>query len=300
VRGPAVRGPAVRGPAVRGPAVRGPAVGVALVDVPAVAGFVPGGPAEGVAITQNTITGSGGVQSGIHIEVGSYHGPMTVNFNRIVSIASGSGLVNDTADAIVDARWNWWGCNALPDGTGCDWPGGGAFAQITFSPWLILAIRSDPADIPAGQAATIVTSLAGDSGGGKAPGAFFAPVLTGFTADPGAVTAGLVTTDALLRAQTGWPAGQPRPERICGTVDNQTVCLAFAPAPPAGGTPGGPGDGAAGGPAGGARRTAGAAVLPTTGGPAGRLVIVAVLMIEVGTAVILVVRPGHRRPEPRS
>lgn len=51
--------------------------------------------------------------------------------------------------------------------------------------------------------------------------------MTTFTANPGIVTPNQVVTDALLHATTAWPAGQPRPESICASVDHQTVCLHF-------------------------------------------------------------------------
>ncbi|MFE5097990.1 nitrous oxide reductase family maturation protein NosD [Streptomyces sp. NPDC056638] len=182
-------------------------------------------PSSDATITQNTITGSGG--SGIVVTAGSYTGPMTVNYNRIVDSGSGNGLVNDAADARIDARLNWWGCNDMPNGAGCDHLAGTAATEIDFSPWLVLSIHSVPADIAAGQQARITASLQNDSNGGTPPGPFFRPVLTTFTTTPGMVTPNPVLTNALLHASTTWPAGQPRPEQICATVDNQKVCLNF-------------------------------------------------------------------------
>lgn len=183
-------------------------------------------PSFRTTITQNTIAGSGG--SGIRVAAGAYTGPMTVRFNRIVDSASGHGLVN-AADAGIDARLNWWGCDHMPDGGGCDHLA--AVEHVTFRPWLILSIQSVPADITAGQRAVITAKLQGDSSDGTPAGPFFHPVPTTFTADPGTVTPSPVTTTALLHAQTIWPAGQPRPQKICATVDHQTVCLHFAPTP---------------------------------------------------------------------
>ncbi|MEV5572810.1 right-handed parallel beta-helix repeat-containing protein [Spirillospora sp. NPDC052269] len=191
-------------------------------------GFTPRGsttPSTNVTITQNTITGSG--DSGISVADGTYTGPMTVNYNRIVDNGANAGLVNNAAAATIDARLNWWGCNDMPDGSGCDHPIGTAAGQIDFQPWLILTISSVPADIAAGQQAQITASLQNDSNGGTPPGPFFQAVTTTFAADPGSVDPSQVLTDALLHAITTWPAGQPRPESICATIDHQTVCLTF-------------------------------------------------------------------------
>jgi hypothetical protein len=254
------------------------AAGAATGSPAAGAGGGPAaGPAGGIIIIQNTVDGSRGAHSGIHLAAGGFAGPITVNFNRIVHSASGNGLVDDAADAIVDARWNWWGCNTPPDGAGCDRPVSGASAQITYRPWLILTIDSDPTGIEAGRAATVRATLRRDSAGGLAAGPFFAPVPITFTASPGAVTAARVTTDAQLLAVTGWPAGQPRPPRICAAVDNETGCLALPAGPPVGGGAG-----------------AGNGALPSTGSPSGRLVLAALLLIGIGAAMVAASRP--RRP----
>ncbi|MCN9239434.1 right-handed parallel beta-helix repeat-containing protein [Streptomyces sp. RY43-2] len=186
-------------------------------------------PSSDATITQNTIIRSGG--SGIVVQAGAYTGTMAVNKNRIVDSGSGNGLVNDAADAQIDATLNWWGCNDMPNGAGCDHLAGTAVGQIDFSPWLILTISSVPADIAAGQQARITASLQHDSNGNTVPGPFFQPVLVDFSTTVGTVTPNPVLTDPSLNATTTWPAGQPRPQSICATVDNQTVCLNFEPVP---------------------------------------------------------------------
>ncbi|MFC5181547.1 right-handed parallel beta-helix repeat-containing protein [Actinomadura harenae] len=178
-------------------------------------------------ITRNTITGSGG--AGILVADGAYSGPMAVHYNRIVDNGDNQGLVNNDSEANIDARLNWWGCNEMPDGGGCDHVVGTAAGQVDFQPWLILTINSVPDDIAAGQQAQITASLQNDSDGGTPGGPFFHPVRTVFSADPGSVDPSEVVTDALLHATTTWPAGQPRPEEICARIDHQTVCLHFEP-----------------------------------------------------------------------
>ncbi|MFI1094236.1 right-handed parallel beta-helix repeat-containing protein [Streptomyces sp. NPDC020917] len=191
-------------------------------------GFTPRGqetPSSDTTITQNTITGSGG--SGVFVAQGAYSGPMTVQYNRIVDSGSGQGLVDDDPAADIDARYNWWGCNDMPNGGGCDHVAGTADGQVEFQPWLVLTIHSEPAGIAAGQQAQITASLQNDSSGNSPVGPFFHQVLTTFTADPGTLAPDQVITDASLHATTTWPAGQPRPELICATVDHETVCLNF-------------------------------------------------------------------------
>jgi hypothetical protein len=186
-------------------------------------------PSSDVTITRNTITGSRGADSGIHVGAGTYTGSLAVHFNRIVDSHSHHGFVNDDQAAKIDARENWWGCNDMPSGAGCDRPAGTAADKIEFAPWLVLRIHSAPADILAGQEATVFSDLRHDSAGTLTTGQFFAPVTVHFTAVPGHLVPASVRTTSDLRAQTSWPSGQPRPEQICATVDNQTVCLHFPP-----------------------------------------------------------------------
>ena len=186
-------------------------------------------PSEGVTITQNTITGSGG--PGISVSEGGYTGPMTVRLNRIVNNDPHRGILDGDHAAAIDARENWWGCNEMPAGAGCDRLAGTAAGTVEFGPWLVLRIDSTPADILAGQEAKVVANLRHDSAGALAAGPFFAPVIVHFTTKPGHLVPVAVGTTADLFADTRWPAGQPRPGRFCARTDHQTVCLHFGPHP---------------------------------------------------------------------
>jgi hypothetical protein len=186
-------------------------------------------PSSDVTIAQNTITGARGADSGIHVGAGTYTGPLAVHFNRIAGNDSHHGVVNDDLAATIDAQENWWGCNDMPAGAGCDHPAGTAARTIEFDPWLVLRIHSAPAGIPAGQAATVSSDLRYDSAGTSTTGPFFAPVTVHFTAVPGHLKPASVRTTSNLHAKTSWPSGQPRPKRICAKVDSQTVCLHFPP-----------------------------------------------------------------------
>ena len=187
-------------------------------------------PSQAAVIEQNTITGSGG--PGITVAPGTYTGPMAVHYNRIVDNDPHRGILTDDPAAVIDAALNWWGCNHMPGGAGCDHPAGTSQALVSFSPWLVLRIASSPADILAGQGADILADLHHDSAGTLTAGPFFAPVTAVFSATRGHVSLAGVLTNALLHARTGWPAGQPRPEQICVRVDHQVECLVFPPVGP--------------------------------------------------------------------
>jgi hypothetical protein len=184
-------------------------------------------PSSGISVTQNTIVGSG--DAAILVRDHAYSGPLTIRFNRIVDSGSRDGLVNDAPGATIDARLNWWGCNHVPSGAGCDQLAGTAVGSVSFAPWLVLSIRSEPTDIRAGEHATIIASLDHDSAGGTTHGPFFRRAEITFTAHPGKVAPSEATTDSLLRASTHWPGGQPGPRVICASADHQTQCLRFGP-----------------------------------------------------------------------
>jgi hypothetical protein len=237
-----------------------------------------------VTITRNTIARSG--DAAILVRDHAYSGPMTVRFNRIVDSGSGDGLVNDAPDATIDAPLNWWGCNHMPAGAGCDHLAGTAAARVGFAPWLVLSIRSEPADIRAGQHATIIASLQHDSSGGRPGGPFFEPVLVTFTASPGEVAPAQVTSDASLHASTHWPGGQPRPRAICAAVDHETQCLHFGPAS----TTPGPKP-----PTSPAPKPPTSPVLPVTGAPLAGLLAAGVSLIVAGLIALGCSRTRRRR-----
>ena len=82
---------------------------------------------------------------------------MEIEHNRIVDNADG-GLTNNDPDVTIDARHNWWGCNAGPDlDPGCAErsepdPDGDEPSRVPYTPWMVLTLtatrrcRSTPAD----------------------------------------------------------------------------------------------------------------------------------------------------------
>jgi hypothetical protein len=180
-------------------------------------------PSSDVTVNQNTVLRSGG--PGISVADGAYTGPMEVRHNRIVDNDGQRGLVNEAAGAQIDARWNWWGCNHEPDGSGCDHPAGTEAAGVQFRPWLVLTIASDPSGLLQAPHATIDAALRTDSGGATQPGPFFHPIPIAFTATTGVIEPASETTDADLRATALWSRGQAQAGRICASADHQKACL---------------------------------------------------------------------------
>jgi uncharacterized repeat protein (TIGR01451 family) len=219
----------------------GPKIGAPAAGTPPVT--------TGATMTRNTITGSKGL--GVSVAAGSYTGPMQVRFNRIVDNGTYDGLANNDPNATIDARWNWWGCNTPNDprppqprpvpgddySPGCGTVKGTSAATVTYDPWLMLTIASSPADVKPAHAALISSTVHTDSAGGDTtglpapPSPYFRVVPDDFTAATGHVSPAIVTLTPKLNDDTNWPGGQPRPTRICSTVDHQTVCLTWKALP---------------------------------------------------------------------
>jgi uncharacterized repeat protein (TIGR01451 family) len=94
-------------------------------------GIIPApGAASAVTITRNTILRPARANSGIDVAADSYTGPMRIHYNRIGYGTSGHGLVDDDPGAPIDARDNWWGCDSMPGGTGCQHLAGTAPVEV--------------------------------------------------------------------------------------------------------------------------------------------------------------------------
>jgi len=140
--------------------------------------------------------------------------------NRIVDSAH-MGVAN-TVDGTLDARGNWWGCNAGPttDGSNACDP---VSAGVDASSWLLLSAAAEPSSILTGQNATIGARIDTDSGGGAA-----LPVPDGtpvsFSTDLGTLS----TTGASLAsgsASTVLSADTSGLATVGVTVDHETVSV---------------------------------------------------------------------------
>jgi hypothetical protein len=175
-----------------------------------------------VTITFNTIVGSGG--PGVDVASRGYSGPMDVRYNRIAGIEGQPGLVNDADEPDIDARLNWWGCNDAVAGNACG-PAGTYAERVTYRPWLLLTVASDPGGLLRAPDAIITAALHTDSEGATLSGPFFQAVPVHFTATIGEIEPTSEMTDADLRATALWRAGQAEAGRICASADHQELCL---------------------------------------------------------------------------
>lgn len=95
--------------------------------------------------------------------------PIAVNYCRFNgnSASGGSTAIHQATgtSGTIDARWNWWTCNGGPSVAGCQTIGGAA-ANITTEPRLLLTLGASPTTICAGSASTPTASFLTDSMGG--------------------------------------------------------------------------------------------------------------------------------------
>jgi hypothetical protein len=180
--------------------------------------------ATGVSVAPNT--------PGAHSANGT-----VVSFNRIIAPAG----VSNTTGVAVDARENWWGCNAGPGNAGCS-----AVSGVTsFNPWLILELDG-PSQATIGQAVTMRARLTRNSDG-------LDQAATGRTIPDGApvafdVTGGTLTDPAAtltagVAPVTFTPTDAGSAE-VGATVDGQRVARAISVlTPPVSGTSGPTGGG---------------------------------------------------------
>jgi len=92
---------------------------------------------------------------------------ISVSANRITN--STHMGVDNTVEGTLDARDNWWGCNAGPTSNGsnaCD----AISAGVDASPWLVLTASASSASIMTGESATVTARLDTDSAGAAVDG----------------------------------------------------------------------------------------------------------------------------------
>lgn len=184
----------------------------------------PGTPQNGaVEIRQNTITNGG---TGILLTGEGSQGRLEIEHNRIVDNAAG-GLTNNDPDVVIDARHNWWGCNAGPNlDPGCGSvtsPGDGAPAP--YAPWMVLTLTATPMPQYAGDRSTLLASVDHLVDGTRPAGPFFltGQALFGSTPTGTHIPPVVPLVPADVSAQSAYTAGADDPDELRTTVDNQTV-----------------------------------------------------------------------------
>lgn len=194
----------------------------------------PGTPQNGdVEIRQNTITNDG---TGILLTDEASQGEVKIEHNRVVDNATG-GLINNDPDVVIDARHNWWGCNAGPN---LD-PGCGSVTSpnrgspVPYLPWMTLTLTATPPVQYAGDQSTLLASVDNLSDGTTPAGPFFltGQALFGSTPSGIHVPPSVPLVHADVHAQSAYTAGTEDPDELRTTVDNQTVRIKiFRPARP--------------------------------------------------------------------
>jgi hypothetical protein len=194
----------------------------------------PGTPQNGdVEIRQNTIANGG---TGILLTSEASQRRLEIEHNRIVDNADG-GLTNNDPDVVIDARHNWWGCNAGPNlDPGCGSvtsPSGGSL--VPYAPWMVLTLTATPMPQYAGDRSTLLASVNSLVDGTTPAGPFFLTGQALFGSTPAGThnppTVPLV--HANVSAQSAYTAGPEDPDELHTTVDNQTVRIKlFRPARP--------------------------------------------------------------------
>ena len=169
-----------------------------------------------VSLTANDISAT---TAGIHLfQSGAGSAPPAVFAarNRIVGNTAG---VNNTASGSVDARNNWWGCNAGPGTTGCDTTAG----TVDSDPRLVLGVSASPTTIETGgKTSSIAASVRRNSAGDLQPSPFFAAIPTAFTASLGTIAPVAGSLSDGLAPATLTSGSQTGTSTVGAKIDNQT------------------------------------------------------------------------------
>ena len=178
---------------------------------------------SGSSFTTNQAQGPNGIGGAV-----DGNGAIIIGNSRIVgnSAITGSGFGLGGAGSIATAIDNWWGCNAGPNGTGCDNvfidTGGGASGSV--NPWLVLGISASSSQIIPSGTATLTADLAHDSGG---TGGFSVPdgTAVNFGGTLGTTNPSSATTTSGQAISTFTAGDTTGVGSGTATVDNQTVSV---------------------------------------------------------------------------
>lgn len=192
-----------------------------------------------IRIVGNSISGTGSNSPGAAVHTvrdtsggDSIDDTVIVRANRIVGNTLG---VYNGDGSPVDARHNWWGCNAGPGTEGCDRVAGG---NIDASPWLVLRMTAYPIPASPNASSTAKAVLTTDSDGDSVTFPDFPAQPVAFSVTGGATlqnSAGTLDAVATLTNPLTL-GGTPGPWSASVTLDNATATVAgtaVAPGEPA-------------------------------------------------------------------
>lgn len=161
---------------------------------------------EEITITGNTITDAKEGINTRNIDPWDVTGNQIEIFaNRIVR-STDAGISNSVAGTL-DARNNWWGCNAGPGGAGC----GAALGSVETSPHIVLSGETGIAELAPGASTPVAARLDRNSAGEPVAGipdgptVSFAALLGSFSPAAAPLTSGIVVD--LYGGFAGRPGG---------------------------------------------------------------------------------------------
>ncbi|MCG2829208.1 Ig-like domain repeat protein [Methanothermobacter sp. K4] len=166
-------------------------------------------------ITESTFTGNLAESWNTGSAVLSYFTVTVIKFCRILDNPGADVFCEDGPG--VDARFNWWGCNA-PD-----------FSELTsgdvaVAPWMVLTLTTDPAAVAAGGTSLIKADLRHDSAGGYHD-TFFVPY-TGnvdFSSTAGSIDDAVMSLGTANSTLTGLTA--PGTVTVNATLDAESASV---------------------------------------------------------------------------
>jgi hypothetical protein len=166
----------------------------------------------------------------IVVDPDSHVGTVVARYNRFAPTARG---VLAVGNAKVDARYNWWGCNAGPSATGCARLERVNGADVAGEPWLTLSLETDSdriVDAPGGTTMFRASLLRDSAGTVHRPQRF--PGVGIAVKAPGADVRAFGFLDGGLAGGTLVAGGAPGVD-LEATADNASVTrhVDFGPAP---------------------------------------------------------------------
>ncbi len=186
------------------------------------------------AFTNNNAAGGGAIMNFVTLTVdnstftnntASYYGgaidnygTVVVNFNRIIGNTAPTGSAIHSSVGTVDARYNWWGSNTDPsaniNGTG-----------VTYDPWIVLSVPSNPTNINVNGKSTITVDLLHDFNGvyhdplnGHVPDG----LIVNFSSDTKGAVNPINSTITNGSTTTTFTGLQPGISKLLTTIDDQT------------------------------------------------------------------------------
>jgi parallel beta-helix repeat protein len=125
--------------------------------------FHAGEPNDDLTITGNVLDGN---TRGVFADAGAVTSRLEIHGNAIAGNSTAG--IESGGTIPVDAKENWWGCNAGPGGA-CN----GVVGPVDASPWLVLGLSASPSTVYADTGQSQLTASLNRDSSGQASGAGF-------------------------------------------------------------------------------------------------------------------------------